>query len=140
MRKAIILLVFIFFSIQILAQIKSDIINIGVFKNQYSNTDTISIFLKNKVEQKIFLGISLEKKIQNNWIEVSHDIFKRNEFAKIQNIIILTGKENKIEKWVPVSVLKNKKKLVGWYRFKFQFSSKPLDFNNVITSSKFFLK
>ena len=134
------LFVFTFFSFQIFAQVKPDIINVGILKNQYLNTDTIPIFLKNKVEQKIFLKISLEKNIETKWTMVLTDIFKRNEFAKIENIIILSGKEDRIEKWMPLSFTKNKKKLVGYYRLAIEFSNNPIDLNNVIHSTKFFLK
>ncbi len=140
MKKSIILFIFSFISLQILAQLKSDNIDIGVFKNQYFNTDTISIFIKNKFEHKIFLQISLEKKVKNKWVEVLNDIFKHNEFAKSENIIVLASNEERIEKWVPLTVSKNKRKLLGYYRFSFKFSNKLLDLNDVIYSTKFFLK
>ena len=140
MKRYSIILISMIFSFLVSAQEKSNLVEIGTFKNKYQNTDTVSIVIKNNFEGKIIVQISLEKKIKKRWCEVLNDILRQSEFAIHENIIILNNKDERVEKWVPYSVALGKKRLLGHFRFRFKFCNSSQDINFTTYSTWFLLK
>jgi len=140
MKKYLIILISMFFFFLVSAQEKSNLVEIGSFKNKYQNTDTVSIFIRNNFDDKIILQISLEKRIKKRWCEVLNDIFRQSEFATHENVIILNNKDERVEQWIPYSVALGKKRLLGYFRLKFKFCNSLQDIIFTTYSTCFLLK
>jgi len=69
MKRYSIILISMIFSFLVSAQEKSNLVEIGTFKNKYQNTDTVSIVIKNNFEGKIIVQISLEKKSKKDGVK-----------------------------------------------------------------------
>lgn len=68
MKKYLIILISMLFPFLVSGQEKSNLVEIGPFKNKYQNTDTVSIFIRNNFDDKIILQISLEKRIKKKMV------------------------------------------------------------------------
>ena len=107
------------------AQSITPCLEIDSLQTEYHVYDYISFHFNNNCDEKIYISISLEKKVNGRWQLFAQDIFQIPSVHKVENIIILKGNEiDRRENW-KIRKMMYKNGCDNVYRFKYNICKIP---------------
>lgn len=117
-------------------------IDVKELSPQYTESDTIHLSLTNKVDEMLYVAISIEQKCEYGWQQVIKDIFGKEDetLHRATNTKLLFSQEEKMIE-VPVQKLKNYLfEPNAIYRFCIAVRNTPFEIKEKVYSSDFSLE
>lgn len=115
-------------------------IEIDFIKTEYAIHDHITFNFSKNCEEKVLISISLEKKVNDNWVLFAEDIFQIPHIYKVKNVIILKENENyRKEKW-KIKRTMYRKGCDNTYRFRYNIRQTNLELISTEYSNVFHVK
>ena len=122
------------------AQSITTCLEIDSIQTEYTIYDEITFYFRNNCNEKLFISISLEKKVNDRWLLFAQDIFQIPSIHKVENVILLKENEtDRKEKWKIKRTI-YRKGYENMYRFRYNIRKKNMELVSTQYSNVFLLR
>ena len=122
------------------AQSTAPCLEIDSIQTEYAINDDITFKISNNCDEKVFISISLEKRVNDRWLLFAEDIFQIPSIQKVEIAILLN--ENEIDREVKWKIKRTmyRKGRDNTYRFRYNIRKTNQELVNTEYSNVFHVK